>query len=602
MTDGTQSWYQNIDNGKTPDDYPLPDKTRGTIYYIESENRYSNYPDGNPPQQPTEPTTVEPTTVEPTTVEPTTVEPTTVEPTTEPATAPDGESHGIQTYEELCAFRDMVNSGNNSDSAYLDNDIIVPEGSEWTQGIGTSDQPFNGTFDGKGFGIVGLRMNNAKNEGLFEYIGTNGVVKDLMVFDCRSVTPAQNAGGIAAFNEGTIDHCTSGINLTGSKTYTLPNGKKITPSAYNSYINGENCGGVAAVNKGTITGTRNAAVVEGITSGGIAATNDNTIKGCANNGAVGSSSSSCKTSGGIAGYNNGSISASYSSGHPSCGDSTMQGMIVGYNNNAAIRDVYYANINGIPAVGSSSYVKFSDTSGLMSTGDMKKPAFVDDLNRVTKDDAITWVQTSYQNTYFNNGFPTIQGRYLSQRTLALSDDLTVSSLMHKDLNIDLQKLSSDSEDYAKLAANGNILAAYSAITLDSSGNYIPAELWIAGSMKLTVPTNGKSICLTAINADGEVISIAPDSVTNGTATFTVADLSSFAVTQTTPSDDATSSTNGIANNGNGNSSNSSTGSSGSFATGGVIQTGEPIYAGIVLIVLFGIVIFAYFRRRKFENR
>ena len=41
---------------------------------------------------------------------------------------------------------------------------------------------------------------------------------------------------------------------------------------------------------------------------------------------------------------------------------------------------------------------------------------------------------------------------------------------------------------------------------------------------------------------------------------------------------------------------------GSFATGGVIQTGEPIYAGIVLIVLFGIVIFAYFRRRKFENR
>ncbi len=41
---------EKTDNGRTPDDYPLPDDTRGTIYYIESENRYSNYPDGNPPE------------------------------------------------------------------------------------------------------------------------------------------------------------------------------------------------------------------------------------------------------------------------------------------------------------------------------------------------------------------------------------------------------------------------------------------------------------------------------------------------------------------------------------------------------------------------
>ena len=632
VTDGTQAWYQNIDNGKTPDAYPLPDKDRGTIYYIESENRYSNYPDGNPPQQPTEPTTVEPTTVEPTTVEPTTVEPTTVEPTTvepttvepttvepttvepttvepttaptteptEPTTEPDGESHGIQTYEELCAFRDMVNSGKNTDSAYLDNDIIVPDGSEWTQGIGTSDKPFNGTFDGKGFCIVGLRMNNAKNEGLFEYIGTNGVVKDLMVFDCRSVIPAENAGGIAAYNYGVIDHCTSGINLTGSKTYTLPNGKKITPSAYNSYINGESCGGVAAVNKGTITGTRSAAVVEGVVSGGIAADNGGKIFGCANNGAVGSTSTDCQIAGGIAGKNSGKISASYNSGHPSCGDSTKQGMIVGENSYSAIQKVYYANIDKIPAVGTSSPAKYSDTSGLMSTNDMKKPAFVNTLNEATKaDETITWVQTSYQNTCFNNGFPTIQGRYLSQRTLALSDDLTVSGMMHKDLNIDFQKLSSGSEDYAKLAAKGNILAAYSAVTLDGSGNYIPAELWTAGGMKLSVPTNGKSICLTAINSDGEVVTVAPDSVTNGTATFTVADLGSFAVTEATPSDDASSSTNDSSNNSNGNASSNGAGSS---VTNGAVQTGEPSYAIITLAVVSALVILAYFRRRKFENR
>ena len=623
VTDGTQAWYQNIDNGKTPDDYPLPDKNRGTIYYIESENRYSNYPDGNPPQPPTEPTTVEPTTVEPTTVEPTTVEPTTIEPTTEPtepttveptteptepttveptepttepATEPEPAGRGIRTYEELCEFRDQVNSGSNSDSAYLDADIIVPDGSEWTQGIGTSDKPFSGTFDGRGYCIVGLRMNNSQNEALFDYIGKDGIVKDLMVLDCRSVTAAEYAGGIAAFNEGTIDHCTSGINLAGSKTVTLSNGKVIKPSDYNSYIFGENCGGVAAVNKGTITGTRNATVVEGVTSGGIAADNNGEIYGCANNGAVGSTSSSCKVSGGIAGNNSGKIKACYNSGHPSCGDSKKQGMIAGDNSSAAVRNVFYPDFDNIPAVGALSSAKLSDNSGLMETADMKKPAFVDKLNTVT-DDTVAWVHTAYNNTYFNNGFPIIQGRTLNRRTLTLAENLTVSSLMHKDLQFDLQPLSSGSEEYAKLAAKGNIIAAYSANTIDCSGNYMPAELWTAGGMKLSVPTNGRTIWLTVINSDGEVIAIAPDSVEDGTATFTVADLGSFALTQTKPSDDASSSTKDSANK-----STDDTGRSGSTVAGGAVQTGEPFYTGALLIVILAIVVFAYFRRRKFENR
>ena len=638
VTDGTQAWYQNIDNGKTPDDYPLPDNSRGTIYYIESENRYSNYPDGVAPEQPTtepatdepttvepttvepttvepttvepttvEPTTAEPTTVEPTTVEPTTVEPTTVEPTTEPTTEPDGETHGIRTYQELCEFRDKVNSGKNTESAYLDSNIIVPEGEEWTQGIGTLDNPFNGTFDGKGYCIIGLRMNNSKCEALFDYIGKDGVVKDLMVFNSRSVTSAEHAGGIAAFNDGTIDHCTSGINFTGSKTFTLPNGKTVSASDYNSYILGENAGGVAAVNNGTITGTRNGSVVEGTICGGIAATNNNKIFGCANNGAVGSTASSCKTAGGIAGVNNGKISASYNSGHPSCSDRTKQGMIVGENNYAAIKSVYYADIDKIPAVGSSSSAKYGDTSGLMSTANMKKPEFVNTLNEATKsDETITWVQTAYQNTYFNNGFPTIQGRFLEQQTKILDGNITVSGMMHKDMKVDLQSLSSDSEDYKKLAAKGNIIAAYSLNTVDGSGNYVPAELWTAGGMKLSVPTNGKNICLTAVNSDGEVVTIAPDSVENGTATFTVAEVNSFAVTETAPSGDASSSTKDSADNnsdnGNGNTGSNGTGSIGSSGTNGAVQTGAPIYAGVLIVVLSAFAVFAYFRRRKFGNR
>ena len=141
VTDGTQAWYQNVDNGRTPDAYPLPDKTRGTIYYIENENRYSNYPDGKVPE-------------------------------------PEIREHGIRTYEELVAFADAVNNGANYDNAFLENNILAPSDSVWTAGIGTESKPFNGTFDGKGYSVTGLRVDNAANGGLFDTVGASGVVKD----------------------------------------------------------------------------------------------------------------------------------------------------------------------------------------------------------------------------------------------------------------------------------------------------------------------------------------------------------------------------------------------------------------------------------------
>lgn len=42
VTDGSQVWYQNIDNGETPDAYPVLDDTHGTVYRWE-DGTYSNY-------------------------------------------------------------------------------------------------------------------------------------------------------------------------------------------------------------------------------------------------------------------------------------------------------------------------------------------------------------------------------------------------------------------------------------------------------------------------------------------------------------------------------------------------------------------------------
>ena len=45
ISDGTQAWYQNIDNNASPDPYPLPDSSRGTIYRLGNTGYFSNSPD-----------------------------------------------------------------------------------------------------------------------------------------------------------------------------------------------------------------------------------------------------------------------------------------------------------------------------------------------------------------------------------------------------------------------------------------------------------------------------------------------------------------------------------------------------------------------------
>jgi len=70
----------------------------------------------------------------------------------------------------------------------------------WTP-IGTAASPFNGTFDGNGNSIIGVRVANAPghaNPGLFGVVGTNGRVQTLRV------VYSSRAGGIAGINNGTI--------------------------------------------------------------------------------------------------------------------------------------------------------------------------------------------------------------------------------------------------------------------------------------------------------------------------------------------------------------------------------------------------------------
>lgn len=151
-TDGTQAWYQNIDNGLPAEDYPVfENKGNNTVYYLGYTNLdYSNY--------------------------------------AEPQLFDKDENNNfiIRTYDDLCNMRSLVNEGNQtyvSGSFVLGNDITCPDGSYWYPAIGSEKAKFTGTFDGKGYAIDGLTFdahnNNATYTGLFGYIGEGAVVKDV---------------------------------------------------------------------------------------------------------------------------------------------------------------------------------------------------------------------------------------------------------------------------------------------------------------------------------------------------------------------------------------------------------------------------------------
>ena len=124
-------------------------------------------------------------------------------------TKPNGEGTAEKPYQigkaaELYWFAGLVNGTlpnvekNASANAILTADIIVNKGVldankdlvsgkdfiPWTP-IGTSDVPYTGTFNGKGYTISGLYFNDssAKDVGLFGCIGANGKISNVGVLD-----------------------------------------------------------------------------------------------------------------------------------------------------------------------------------------------------------------------------------------------------------------------------------------------------------------------------------------------------------------------------------------------------------------------------------
>ena len=225
-------------------------------------------------------------------------------------------------------------------SAKLMADISL-EGKSWTPVGYYGDNPWNGysyagTFDGGGHTISNLKIESSDSYslGLFGYIATDGVVKNLALSDVE-ISGVFYIGGIVGYNRGTIENCHL---LSGSVSGTYAVGGIVgyndgTISTCNnkgkvSGTEAEYVGGIAGRNDGTISACYNIGEISGTDSvGGIAGCNYGTIENCSVSGSV----SGIFNVGGIAGYNGGTISGCNNKGKVSGTEAEYVGGIAGFS-------------------------------------------------------------------------------------------------------------------------------------------------------------------------------------------------------------------------------------------------------------------------------
>ena len=247
----------------------------------------------------------------------------------------------ISDADDLYAFAEKVNNGENDICAVLTSDIVINEnvldengnlnddGSglrQWAP-IANESNSYIGSFDGQDHIISGLYLNSSeKYVGLFRYIGEKGTVENVGLSDnyinnsSNSSDDSAYAGGIAGYNDGTITNCYNAGTLGGSGIYASP-------------------GSIAGRNYGTISNCYNAGTISGnYDAGGIVSYNEGTVANCYNTGTI----SGSDNAGGIVSYNEGTISNCYNTGTVS--GTGYTGGITGYNYKGTISSCYSTGI------------------------------------------------------------------------------------------------------------------------------------------------------------------------------------------------------------------------------------------------------------------
>ena len=157
-----------------------------------------------------------------------------------------GQNYRIVNNDDIIALADYVAAGRNTKGVtfYLKADVDMRRNT-WN-GIGTSEYAFEGTLDGCGYAVVGLKTY------LFRNAGSSAVVMNLGV---NGVSNGADAAGIASTLSGKLVNCWSAVRVNGTGNNgglaAIVNGGKIINCTNYGTVSGS--GSVGAI-AGKVTG------------------------------------------------------------------------------------------------------------------------------------------------------------------------------------------------------------------------------------------------------------------------------------------------------------------------------------------------------------
>ena len=208
---------------------------------------------------------------------------------------------------------------------------------EWTP-IGKSGNSYKGKFDGQWYTISGMYRNSPMQyAGLFGYVDDSASVFNVTVKDSYIQSNLKYAGGVIAYNRGTVEGC----------------------SFAGKIVSQGDIAGLCGTNTGTIKNCyNNSSVFGSIGVGGIVGRNYGTIENCFSNGSV----SGSDQYGGIVGCNTAAYSYPATIKNSYFNSTIYNGSAVGINKGTVGDDVLGKTSDQF-ASGEVAYLLYNETDG-----------------------------------------------------------------------------------------------------------------------------------------------------------------------------------------------------------------------------------------------
>jgi len=222
--------------------------------------------------------------------------------------------HDAATLQRVGKGTNAAWTGNWARNAYYKQVRHIDMSGQTFTPIGSSTN-FTGVYDGGGYTISNLKIDNpsANYQGLFGYMGSNAIVKNVGIVNC-DIAASSYVGGVVGSNaSGTVENCYATGNVTapvavggvvggntGGRVQNCYSTCTVTATGY--------AGGVAGSNVENCYATGNVSCSENDV-GGVVGNNASTVKNCY---------STCNVSGYISTDTAGLVANSYSAVVKSC--------------------------------------------------------------------------------------------------------------------------------------------------------------------------------------------------------------------------------------------------------------------------------------------